>query len=49
MKILGFQSGHDVSYCVLDNGVPVIHAEYERYIRENDRLNIPVNSLWIGI
>ena len=22
MKILGFQSGHDVTYCILDNGVP---------------------------
>ena len=33
MKIVGFQSGHDVSYCVLDNGVPVIHEELERFIR----------------
>ena len=36
MKILGFQSGHDVSYCVLDNGVPVIHEELERFIREKE-------------
>ena len=27
MKILGFQSGHDVAYCVLENGVPIIHEE----------------------
>ena len=36
MKILGFQSGHDVSYCILDNGVPVIHEELERFIREKE-------------
>ena len=36
MKILGFQSGHDVAYCVLDNGVPVIHEELERFIREKE-------------
>lgn len=33
MKILGFQSGHDVSYCVLENGIPVIHDELERFTR----------------
>ena len=33
MKILGFQSGHDVSYCVLENGVPIIHEELERFLR----------------
>ena len=38
MKILGFQSGHDVSYCVLDNGVPIIHEELERFIREKEPL-----------
>jgi len=34
MKILGTWSGHDCSFCVLDNGVPTIHAELERYNRE---------------
>ena len=33
MKILGFQNGHDVSYCVLENGIPIIHEELERHIR----------------
>lgn len=33
MKILGFQSGHDVSYCILENGVPIIHEELERFSR----------------
>jgi len=34
MRIVGYQSGrHDVSYCVLENGVPVIHEELERLLR----------------
>ena len=38
MKILGFQSGHDVSYCILENGIPIIHEELERFIREKEPL-----------
>ena len=38
MKILGFQSGHDVSYCILENGVPIIHEELERFTREKEPL-----------
>ena len=38
MKILGFNSGHDVAYCLLDNGIPVIHEELERFIREKEPL-----------
>ncbi len=34
MKIVGTWSGHDCSFCVLDNGVPTVHAELERYNRE---------------
>jgi len=34
VKIVGYQSGkHDVSYCILENGVPIIHEELERLIR----------------
>ena len=36
MDILGFQSGHDVSYCVLRDGKPIIHEELERFIREKE-------------
>lgn len=32
-KIVGFQSGHDVAYCILENGVPVLHEELERFTR----------------
>ena len=34
MKIAGVWSGHDCSFCILDNGKPSIHAELERYNRE---------------
>ena len=38
MKIVGFQSGHDVNYCILENGIPIIHEEYERFLREKEPL-----------
>jgi carbamoyltransferase len=33
VKIVGFQSGHDVSYAVLEDGIPIIHEELERFSR----------------
>jgi len=36
MKIIGLWSGHDSSYCVLDNGEIVEHVELERHIREKE-------------
>lgn len=36
MKIIGFQSGHDVSYCILEDGVPILHEEMERFTREKE-------------
>ena len=36
MKVAGYWSGHDCSYCVLEDGRPVIHDEYERFIREKE-------------
>lgn len=36
MKILGAWSGHDCSYSILENGMPLIHDEYERFIREKE-------------
>jgi len=33
-RIVGYQSGkHDVSYCILEDGIPIIHEELERLIR----------------
>ena len=34
MKIAGLWNGHDSSFCVLEDGIPTIHAELERYTRE---------------
>src|SRR5581483_9437442 len=34
MKIVGFQSGHDTAYCILENGIPIIHEEMERITRQ---------------
>ena len=36
MKIAGVWSGHDCSYCVLDDGMPVVHDEYERFLRKKE-------------
>ena len=38
MKIVGYQSGHDVAYCILEDGVPIIHEEWERFLREKEPL-----------
>ncbi len=32
-RILGFNSGHDASYCILENGIPVLCEELERFSR----------------
>ena len=36
MKIAGVWSGHDCSYFIMEDGLPVIHDEYERFIREKE-------------
>jgi len=36
MKIASAWSGHDCSFAILDDGKPILHAEYERYIREKE-------------
>tara|TARA_Y100000592_G_scaffold18705_3_gene28618 strand:+ start:11485 stop:13068 length:1584 start_codon:yes stop_codon:yes gene_type:complete len=36
VKIAGFCSSHDCSYCILENGVPIVHNELERFIREKE-------------
>lgn len=32
-KILSFWSGHDASFCVLEDGIPTLHTEAERHTR----------------
>ena len=34
MKIIGFNMGHDVSYTILEDGVPILHNELERFNRQ---------------
>jgi len=46
MKIVGTWSGHDCSFCILENGMPVIHAEYERYNREKSPSGDALNFLF---
>lgn len=36
MKIAGLFNGHDCSYCILEDGIPSAHAEYERFIRKKE-------------
>ena len=36
MNILGLLSSHDCSFCLLENGIPIMHAELERYIRKKE-------------
>jgi carbamoyltransferase len=36
MKIAGLWNNHDCSFCVLEDGKPIVHAELERYIREKE-------------
>ena len=38
MKVAGFCSGHDCAYAVLEDGIPVLHAELERYVRVKEPL-----------
>lgn len=38
MKIVGFHSHHDCSYSILENGVPIVHNELERFNRVKNSL-----------
>ena len=40
MKIVGFHSGHDSSYSILDDGVPVVHNELERNITKAEETDL---------
>ncbi len=45
-KIIGFHSGHDCSYCVLDKGIPVVHNELERFTRKKEHLGDALDFLF---
>jgi len=38
MKIVGICSGHDVAYGILENGIPIIHNELERFSRQKGQI-----------
>tara|TARA_R100000315_G_C5233250_1_gene144291 strand:- start:1233 stop:2858 length:1626 start_codon:yes stop_codon:yes gene_type:complete len=38
MKIVGICSGHDVSYAVLEDGIPIVHNEKERFSRIKEQI-----------
>ena len=46
MIIAGFQSGHDVGYSLLKDGIPIIHEELERFIREKEPLGDGLEMLF---
>lgn len=39
MKIVGICSGHDVAYGILENGIPIVHNELERF---NKKTGVPI-------
>ena len=34
MKLLGLHGGHDSAYTILEDGIPVVHNELERFNRQ---------------
>jgi len=50
MKILGFHSSHDAAYGILEDGIPIVHNETERFNRKKNavadslKLFIELNS-----
>jgi len=46
MKIAGFCSGHDCSYAILENGIPVIHNELERFTREKEPIGDSIQFMF---
>ena len=48
MKIVGFHSGHDSAYSILEDGIPTIHNELERFNRKTGQgLGIKVSRIKI--
>ena len=45
-KIIGFHSGHDCSYSVMDKGIPVIHNELERFTRKKEHLGDALDFMY---
>lgn len=46
MKIAGFCSGHDCSYAILENGIPIIHNELERFTRQKEPIGDSIQFMF---
>ena len=46
MKVIGLQSGHDCSYCILEDGIPSVHNELERFIRVKEPLDDSIKFMF---
>lgn len=46
IKIAGLCSGHDCSYAILENGIPIIHNELERFTREKEPIGDSLEFLF---
>lgn len=46
MKIAGFCSGHDCSYAILENGIPILHNELERFTREKEPIGDSIQFMF---
>jgi len=45
-KIIGLHSGHDCAYAVVENGIPVVHNELERFTRKKEHLGDSIDFLF---
>lgn len=46
MKIAGFCSGHDCAYAILENGIPILHNELERFTREKEPIGDAIQFMF---
>jgi len=46
IRIAGFHSGHDCSFCVLKDGIPEVHLELERYCRYKEPIDDSLKFLF---
>ena len=45
-KIAGLCSGHDCSYAILEDGIPILHNELERFTREKEPIGDSLDFLF---
>ena len=45
MLVAGLYASHDTSFCILEDGQPILHVELERYIRQKQPKGDPFQLL----